>query len=301
MELRDIEYFAVIAEQRHLGRAAELLGLTQPALSKSLRRLESALEVKLVRRTPIGVEVTAEGAALASHVHALRLSLDDVCREVRAVTQGHVANLRIGAAPGMADLLLPSPCAALLHDAHVTIKVTIGHNNVLLPALRNGELDLIVSGIPQRQCQDLIQDHLYDDQFAVFASVDHPLAKRRKVKLSDLSEFRWASATPDVLAWQWLRRAFEDRGLPAPRSALEVSSHSLRELVTASSDLLCFNARRTLLNAAQRLPLVEIPALELAWIRRVGISRRKGAFVSPAARHLIEGITTAAQELARTS
>ena len=90
MELRDIEYFAVVAEQRHLGRAAELLGLTQPALSKSLRRLESALEVKLVRRIPKGIELTAEGTALASGAHALRLSMKDVVREVSDVTHGRV-------------------------------------------------------------------------------------------------------------------------------------------------------------------------------------------------------------------
>ena len=54
MELRDIEYFAVIAEHGHLGRAADALGLSQPALSKSLRRLEQALQVKLVKRTPKG-------------------------------------------------------------------------------------------------------------------------------------------------------------------------------------------------------------------------------------------------------
>jgi len=51
MELREIEYFAVIAEHGHLGRAAEVLGLSQPALSKSLRRLEQALQAKLVKRT----------------------------------------------------------------------------------------------------------------------------------------------------------------------------------------------------------------------------------------------------------
>ena len=60
MELRDIEYFAVAAEHRHLGRAAAALGLSQPALSKSLRRLENALQAKLVKRTPKGIDLTPE-------------------------------------------------------------------------------------------------------------------------------------------------------------------------------------------------------------------------------------------------
>ena len=61
MELRDVEYFAVVAENGHLGRAAEALGISQPALSKSLGRLEAVIGAKLVRRTSKGVELTAEG------------------------------------------------------------------------------------------------------------------------------------------------------------------------------------------------------------------------------------------------
>jgi len=61
MELRDIEYFAVVAEHGNLRRAAESLGLSQPALSKSLRRLEKSMAAKLVKRTPKGVELTAVG------------------------------------------------------------------------------------------------------------------------------------------------------------------------------------------------------------------------------------------------
>ena len=297
MELRDIEYFAVVAEQRHLGRAAELLGLTQPALSKSLRRLESALEVKLVRRIPKGIELTAEGTALASGAHALRLSMKDVVREVSDVTHGRVGNLRIGAAPGVADLLLPVPCIALLEDApQVHIKVTIGHNDVLLPALRNGVLDLIVSGIPDIHYEDLVQEHLYDDEFVVFARANHPLVQRRDVALPDLAGFRWASATSDVLAWQWLQRAFANRGLPIPRSALEAGSHSLRELVTASSNLLCFNARRAFIEATRQLSLVEIPVQDLAWTRAVGISYRKDSYLSPVARRFINVLKTSARK-----
>ena len=57
MDLRDVEYFAVVAQHGHLGRAAEALGLGQPALSMSLRRLEKSAQAKLVKRTPKGVEL----------------------------------------------------------------------------------------------------------------------------------------------------------------------------------------------------------------------------------------------------
>ena len=82
MNLRDIEYFAVVSQHGHLGRAAEALGLGQPALSMSLRRLEKSAQAKLVKRTPKGVELTAVGAALLSHVSKLRLARADLAREV---------------------------------------------------------------------------------------------------------------------------------------------------------------------------------------------------------------------------
>jgi DNA-binding transcriptional LysR family regulator len=297
MELRDIEYFAVVAEQRHLGRAAELLKLTQPALSKSLRRLESALGAKLVRRTPKGVDLTAEGSALAARAQGLRLSLEDVAREVRDVTTGRVANLHVGAAPGVPERLLPIPCTTLLKDApKVHVKVTIAHNNLLLPALRSGDLELIVSGIPEMRYEDLVQEHLCDDEFAVFAASQHPLAKRRNPALADLVPFRWAAATADVLAWRWLSRAFENHGLPAPRSAFEAGSYPLRALITASSDLLCFNSRRGFLESARNQSLVEIPVGKLKWTRHIGVSHRRGAYLSPAAQRFIEFLKSAAKQ-----
>jgi len=280
-------------------RAAAALGLTQPALSKSLRRLELALEAKLVRRTPNGVALTAEGEALASHVHRLRLSLDDVTRELRDVRQGRVGLLRIGSAPGIADYLLPAPCTALLKDgAQVTINVTIGNNNVLLPGLRNGELDLIVSGMPDAPYEDLVQERLYDDEFIVFASATHPLAACKKVAIADLVRWRWAS-TANVLAWQWLQRTFQNHSLPPPRIALETGSQSLRSLIAASSDLLCFNAKRAFCESAQHLPLVELPVKDLKWIRHVGVSHRRNAYLSPAARRFIEILKATAKDIDR--
>ena len=111
MNLRDIEYFAVVAEHGNLGRAAEALGLGQSALSKCLRRLEQSAQAKLVRRTPKGVDLTAAGVALLSHVRRLRLALDDVAHEVADVGQGRAGQLRIGTGAGLGEQLLAPACS----------------------------------------------------------------------------------------------------------------------------------------------------------------------------------------------
>ena len=146
MELRDIEYFEEIAEQRHLGRAAERLGLSQPALSKSLRRLEEAMQVKLFNRNAKGLELTAEGSLLLARARDLRLSLRNVAREVSDVSEGRAGHLRIGVGPSIPTRLISSSLAKLLIDApRIAARVTISDADEIIPALRKGELDLNVN------------------------------------------------------------------------------------------------------------------------------------------------------------
>src|SRR6476469_3535934 len=137
MDLRDLEYFAVVAQHGHLGRASEALGLGQPALSMCLRRLEKSAQAKLVKRTPKGVELTAVGAALLSHTSKLRRARDDLAREVADLAQGRAGHLRIGARPSNVDVGLPQACSRLLMDApKITVNVAVLDNDALLPALR---------------------------------------------------------------------------------------------------------------------------------------------------------------------
>src|SRR5262245_52732704 len=145
MELRDIEYFAVAAEHGHLGRAANALGLSQPALSKSLRRLERDLQVKLVKRTPKGIELTSEGSVLLLRVRDLRLSMHSLRREITDVGEGRVGLLRVGVGFPGPEQFLSAAFAMSLKDAPRTkLVVSQSDNDLMIPALRNGELDLVV-------------------------------------------------------------------------------------------------------------------------------------------------------------
>src|SRR5688500_2095482 len=192
MNLRDLQYFAVVAEHRHLSRAAESLGLSQPALSMSLRRLERFMQVKLVKRTPKGVDLTASGEAVFTHARRLRLSTEDISREVADLSAGRAGYLRIGTGAGNALDLVPTACATLLNEApKVILKMVTGGRSALLTALNNGELDVVITTIPASRSEDLSEDYLYEQPFVVYASANHRLAKRKQLKLADLAQERW--------------------------------------------------------------------------------------------------------------
>ena len=295
MELRDIEYFAEVARHGHLGRAAEALGLSQPAISKSLRRLEQALEVKLVKRTPKGVELTPEGSTLLLRVRALRLSLQDVTREIADVRDGSVGHLRIGVGENVAEYFLPAALNVLLRDApKLTLKIGVSDNDLMLPALRNGELDLIVNYLPRGLPEGLAQEELYQDSMVVCSSARHRLARRKRVSMADLARERWAVTDAALLTHQRLRQAFQDYGLPAPVLAIESRSVRIRFESVARSELLDFTSRLAFEHAAPRYGLKEIPVKELAWRRPVGVIYRREAYLPPPARRLIDILRSAA-------
>ena len=304
MELRDIEYFAVIAEQGHLGRAAEALGLSQSALSKSLRRLESALQAKLVKRTPKGVELTPEGSVVFLRMRELQLSLQGLVREVAEVGEGRVGHLRIGVGfpigIGFPQDLLASAFATLLKDApRTSLIVTVSDNDVMVPALRNGELDLIfnvlrMTGSPE----GLVHEHLYDDEQVVWVAAGHRLLGRKHLTLADLAKERWAVSALAQASQQKLHDAFRNAGLPPPNIAIECRSPSLYLRTVAQSEILGWMQLRFVEQSDLASKLKILPVKELAWRRPVGLIYRKESYLPPAIGRFIKIAKACAKNIA---
>lgn len=298
MELRDIEYFTVVAQHGHLGRAAEALGLSQPALSKSLRRLEQELGAKLVKRTPKGVELSAEGVVLLGRARDLRLAAQGIADEIRDVGRGRAGHARIGAGPTSSAEMLLEALLPLVGDApKLSYNIIVSDNDLMVPALRRGELDLIVGYAPRAlPRQGLVEEHLFDEEFIVIASASHPLAGRSAVNLADLAGQRWTLSEPSLLAQQRLRRTFLEAGLPAPQVAVETRSLRLRLQLVAASLLLDYTSRSVFRTARKGLGLKALPVKALAWRRPVSVFYREGAYLPPAARQFIAAIKSAAAQ-----
>jgi len=288
MELRDIEYFGVIAEHGNMRRAAEALGLSPPALSKSLRRLETAMQARLVERTGKGVKLTPIGDALAVQANRLRLMLDDITRQAADLNRGHAGHLRLGAGPTDCEEL-PAVCQRLLRDAPgLTLDITVTDNDELVPLMLAGTLDLCVNYIPPTPYEGIEQEHVFDDEYVAYASVDHPLARKGSLALADLAAERWATSTANYRPKQLLERAFLENALPAPRFSVRTRSIRLRLQMIAGSRLLGYGPRRTAVMAARAFRLKILRIRQLTVPRPVGVMYRKGAYLPPAARRLIE-------------
>jgi len=297
MELRDLEYFRVVAQHGHIGRAADELRLTQPALSKSVARLEAAVGARLLERTPRGVVLTQVGIALiarATHIHS---AVDGALREARDLSSGVSGHLRIGTGPTAGEHLLPSVCAELLRGSpRLFIQVVVGLSDVLLAALERGELDLVFGSFPEPRIAGMTYESLGDDVLTVFTRKRHALARARRIDLPRLAGVRWALPNASVTSRRTLQHVLHAGRLPAPDVALESNSTQVLLAAVARSDMVGYlptGAVRAS-GAMPELALLEVAPLRIE--RSLGVISRPGAYLPPVAARLMNALRRVAPQ-----
>jgi DNA-binding transcriptional LysR family regulator len=181
----------------------------------------------------------------------------------------------------------------LRSEPRITMKVVVSDNDEVLPALRSGQLDLVIQYLyPLAAPTGLIYIPLYEDETVPCCARTHRLAACNHVTLDELSKERWAFQGPAVLGpQQRLHEVFRDNGLEPPRIALESRSFSLRLQVAANSDLLMYISRAVVARRLGAGTFHVLPVKELHWRRSVGVVHRKEPYMSPAVRRFIEILT----------
>lgn len=285
MDLRDLRYFETIAALEHVGRAAQKLHRTQPALTSSIRRLEQACGTPLFERSGRGIRLTAAGQVLLQWARRLRLDVEDARREISAIGRGLSGTVRIGVVPTAAQFLLPAAVRALLAQAPgVTLKTVVGLIDTLKPMLRAGELDLMI-GTESAAEPGVTQMYVAQDEIVVAARRDHAILRQR-AKLADLCAYRWVLQPPGAPTRDWLDHTFRRHGLPPPQVQIESSSLLMLPALIAETGLLSFISRHHLHQPGT--PLREVPIAQATMRRRLVVVIRSQGYLAPAAQRLVE-------------
>ncbi len=287
LHLRDLRYFETAAEQGHLGRAAEQVGRSQPALTKCIQRLEQALGSPLFERAGRGIRLTPVGEVALGRARALREAAEEAMREISDFAEGHAGHVRIGSGPIAADHLLPELCSlALAEGEQTTINIVIGPSLQLRDELRQGKLDILI-GLTAEGDPDLVSYPIVEDVVVVAASRDHPVFDQPRVTMESLLAYSWALPGPAIPSRQWLDMAFSANGLARPTVQIEANSIPLLPRVIANTQLLSFVSRHTL--ALQRTSSLKEVRLKATTLRRsLGVTCRREGYLSPAAVRVVQ-------------
>ena len=289
MKLNQIKYFIAVAEAGSTTRAAEMLNLTQPAITRGIHQLEEEIGVRLFERLPRSIRLTRLGEAYLRHARAVFVQLDNARAEMSYLAENPVEEIVIGAGPTWLRATLPEVVSDLSRAfPEVSIRVRGGYDKQLLTMLDRGEVAFVLTETSRNRARsDLDQEPLIHCEYVVAGRRSHPLAGNWKAKLSQLLNYPWAMPDQAVSALDRLRGLYLATSLPAPEPVIRSTSLNFILKLLASSDALSFVVRSSL-DDSMRDGIVSIPVASVMPVRRAGIVKKKGTWDSPVVRQLVE-------------
>lgn len=178
MDLRQLRYIAAVAEERHMTRAAERLGIQQPPLSQQIRAIERELGVQLFRRKPRGMEPTQAGAALAAEARAILARVEQAAATARRTARGEAGRLGLGFTSSASFHPLVPRAIRSFRDAHPLVSLSLDESGTveLASALRTEEIDAAFVRSPIAPQDDLTVHSLLDEAMYAAMPAGHRLA-----------------------------------------------------------------------------------------------------------------------------
>ena len=189
MELRHLRYFVAVAEALNFTKASARLRVAQPALSRQMTDLEDEIGVDLVKRSPRGVTLTAEGKLFLDEVRELLKRADESVEKVRALARGEYGELHVGYAPSPTVEVLP-PALAAFQKAVPRVKVLLHDlsSDELIAGLQNGTLELAIMVPPAGDQTTGIQFELLRTYpLCVAMTATHPFVRLKSITLEELA------------------------------------------------------------------------------------------------------------------
>jgi DNA-binding transcriptional LysR family regulator len=291
MELRQLNHLLAIAEKGTIGKAAESLGISQPALTKSIRTLESSLKVKLLERRPRGVSPTTYGHAVIASARSVRSQIQGLSSELQALRAGAAGIIRFGMAQGVASRLIPRATMRLLaKNPNLRLSATTGAVDRLVPLLKAGEIEFAVTPFfgSGTYGPAVVEDFLFQDRPAIVARPSHELARYSELAPQQLADRRWILSGVETPLRRAFDRIFVSQNLPPPTPAIESDSVIYTKAILMETDYAAFFPPDEIFVEEKAGLLRCIPVKTNVSTRRVGILSRRAETLSPFARQLIE-------------
>jgi DNA-binding transcriptional LysR family regulator len=236
--MRQVALLLAVGEYGTLRKASGELGMTQPAATKMIHELESALGQKLFERVGRGQKLTPAGTSVLGYFRGLRGSIASMTRELAELQLGSSGRVSVG------SIMAPSP--TLLTQAIIALKkaypllsidVTLDTSDRLFELLREGVLDVAIGRVRGEQWADYVFTPLENEELAIVVGMHHPLGKKKSVPFSSLLDYPWILQPTGSPMREVLEQEFRMQQAPLPRGLIETASILTTTNLIAETDM----------------------------------------------------------------
>lgn len=295
MDPRDLRNLVAVYEHRHFGKAAKEAGLSQPAITKSIQRLEREFGLALFDRSRSHVSPAAVCETLVTRAKSVLAGMKDLDQTVRMLTGLEAGSLAVGVGPAMSESFLTQAIGSLADD-HPGIQVDVRVDNwkQLSEWIVSGEIELLVADLA-----DVADDSRFavtplpPQGFAWFCRSSHPLAQRQQVSCIDILQY--PLATPRMPPWavEWFRKALSEEDWNSGKFSLPTircESYSTLKRIVLESNCVSVALGATIQPEVDSGVLTVLPIDAAALTTNAGIVQPRDRTPSPLAVALVDKI-----------
>jgi len=296
LKLRDLNVLLTVARCGSMGKAAAQLAVSQPAISKAISEMEASLRVKLLDRSPRGVEPTIYARTLLDRGLNAFDELRQAVQHIEFLADPTAGEVRIGSSLGTAISFVSVVIDRLAKRyPRIHFDLLTGDATLTYRALAERKIDLLIARIFAPVDEEHMQaEVLYEVRDVVAAAAQNPWTRRRRVKLADLVNVPWVLPPTDSLQGTIVAEAFRVSGLEVPRAAVITATVPVRNALLAGGRFLTIEPDSDLQLPGTSPPLKRVAVNLPTTPRPIGIITLKHRTLGPTAQLFMD----AARELA---
>ncbi len=299
LKLKQLRLLVAVGKHGNIQNAARELNISQPSATKMIQDLELDFEVQLFDRTNRGVVPTPFGEALIRHGKLIFAQISNAAQELDDLNEGSSGRVVIGTLLAASSHLLPMAIERVLTERpKISIKVVDGTNEVLMPELRSGEIDLVVGRLPtHRHRNELVQEKLFDEHTLIVVGKQHPLAGQPSITFDALKQYGWILPPVETTLRRQLDQFFLKQDHYLPPIALESVSYLTNRSLMQSQDFIGVMPAHVAMQDLS-VGILERIDLELPFAKGpVGVTYRKQGPLSPAGMAMLDALREAAKHI----
>lgn len=299
IKFRQLQCFLEVARQKSVVKAADVLAITQPAVSKTIRDLEETLEVKLFDRSKRGIALTRFGEVFLRYagasVTAMRQGVDSIAQ---ARARGGLT-ITVGALPTVASRVMPAAIQSLKSDGfETTVRVVTGQNTVIVSQLRVGDLDLVVGRLAEPKLMNgLSFEHLYSEAVSFVVRSGHPLLDAHPFDLDRIRDFTVIYPDEDAIIRPDVDRFLIAHGIGVIPNRIETVSNAFGRIYVRESDAIWIISNGVVARDIADGTLAELDVDTTDTMGPVGLTTRADTPPGLATQMLMHAVRDVAQEL----
>ena len=278
--LQQLRILKAIASEKSFTRAADILFVSQPSLSKQIKALENRLNISLINRENNSVSLTEAGKLFLDYAERILALCEESCRALNDLKTGDRGNLTVGASQTIGTYLMPRVLALFAQNyPQMNIKVQVDSTRIIAKNVMDKEIDIAVVGgnVPEELQKNLEIEDFVNDELILIIPKSHPFALRKKINKEDLYHFNFITLNSNSTIRKLIDNILIQNNIRTKQFHIIMQLNSIEAIKTAVS----LGLGAAFISSSAIEKEIELETIEIVTIENIKITRTLSIITNP--------------------